>query len=194
MGEFFVYSFFFGAVAFLFPVYVYLDAYTDVKENKCWFSLSLYKYLKVFGGYAQLKATGIALHLTKKTAIFLPYAEMAGMRQKFEITKGFQLTKYRQVIEYGGKNSAAGILAGAFLHSVFSEVFAVLQTYHPFLSLNNTTLLTEKGSVKVSVQTAVVFNGAILTVAFAKKTLEAFLKWMREKKLTAFWKKRQNSL
>lgn len=193
MGEFFVYSFFFGVVGFLFPVFVYADAYLDVKENKCWFSLSLYKYLKVLGGYAQIKPEGIAVHVTKKTAVLIPYGQITGMRKKFEITKGFQLTKFHQIVQYGGKNSAAGLLFGAFLQSVSGQVFSVMQTYHPFLSLKNTTLLTENGSLKVSLQTAVVFNGLVLTIAFAKKTLEALLNWIRKKRLTAFWKKQRSS-
>ena len=83
MGEFFIYSFFFGMLGFLFPVFVYLDGYADTSENKLWFSLSVYKFFKVFGGYAQIKKEGLVFHITDKKAIILPYAEMTDTRKKF---------------------------------------------------------------------------------------------------------------
>jgi len=95
MGEFFVYSFFFGIMGLLFPVFVYFDSYLDVKENKCWFSVSFYKYFRFIGGYIQLTKDGMAIHLTKKTAFLVPYNQMADTRKKFEITKGFQLYSFR---------------------------------------------------------------------------------------------------
>ena len=50
MGEFFVYSFFFGTLLFLFPIFVDADLYLDACENRGWFSISLYHRLRLFGG------------------------------------------------------------------------------------------------------------------------------------------------
>lgn len=193
MGEFFVYSFFFGMLLFLFPVFFFTDIYVDVPENKCWFSLSLYKHFKIFGGYAQLEPDGIALHLTKKKAVFVPYAQMTDTRKKFEITKGFQLWRFHQIVETGGADTVYGIFIAAVLQSASSAAFSVLQTKHPFLSLKNSTLLGEKTTVKITLEAALVFNGLIVTIALIKKLLEAIINWIRTKKLIASWKKRQNS-
>ena len=192
MGEFFIISAFVGTFLFLMPQFLRVELHTDVKENKCWFFIGLYKYLKLLGGYGQLEKGGIALHLTKKKAVFVPYAEMLETRKKFEITKGFQLMRFHQIIETGGVDSVYGIFLGATLSALAGSVFSVLQTKHPFLSLKSNTLLTDKAELKVSVQTEVIFNGLVLTVALVKKLLEALIKWIRTKRSIALWKKRQS--
>ena len=161
MGEFFIISAFVGALLFLFPLYVSVEAHLDVKENKCWFRISLYRHLKILGGYGQLIKDGIALHITKKKAIFIPYAKMADTRKKFEITQGFQLMRFHQIIETGGAESIYGIMLGAVSNSIAGSVFSILQTKYPFVSLKNNLLLTNRTELKVTLQSEVVFNGLV---------------------------------
>lgn len=194
MGELFIISSFVGMLFFLFPVFVYADGYLDVRENKAWFSLSLFKYFKVFGGYGQLDREGIALHLTKKKAIFMPFDQMADTRKYFEITEGFQLYRFHIVVETGGAESPYGVLLASALQSIGGASFAVLRTRHPFLSLKNGTLLTEKPCLKVSLHTVTVFNGLVVSMAITKKILEAIINWIRKRKSTASWKRRRNDL
>lgn len=189
MGELFVYSAFLGTLFFLFPVFVYVDAYVDAAENKCWFALSLFKFFKIFGGYLQIKKEGLVFHITKKKAVILPYKQMAPMRKKFEVTKGFQLYRFHQIVETGGEGSPQGVIVAAVLQSLSSQIFSVMQTLHPFLSLKNGVLLTENPRLKLSLQFVTVFNGLVLSIAIGKKLLEAFLNWIRKKRLIASWKK-----
>ncbi len=193
MGEFFIYSFFFGMLGFLFPVFVYLDGYADTSENKLWFSLSVYKFFKVFGGYAQIKKEGLVFHITDKKAIILPYAEMTDTRKKFELTQGFQLYRYHQTVETGIVEKPYSVLVAAALQSLGGQIFSVLQTKHPFLSLKNNTLLSEEKGVKLTVHAVTVFNGLVLSIAVGKKILEVIINWIRTRKSTVFWKKRRNS-
>ncbi len=193
MGEFFIYSLLFSVAGLLFPVFVYADIYADVGENKCWFSLGLYKHLKLFGGYLRFRKEGIALHISRKKAILLPYGKMADTRKQFEITKGFQIYRFHQIVEVGTRGNAAGIMIAALLQSLSAQIFSVLQTNHPFLSLKNSTLLTEERSLKISLQTVLVFNGLVLSLAIGKKLLEALLNWIKEKKSKALWKKRHSA-
>ena len=189
MGEFVIYSLFFGILLFLFPIFIYIDAYVDVRENKCWFALSLFKFVKIFGGYLQIKKEGLVFHITEKKAVILPYKQMAPMRKKFEVTKGFQLYRFHQIVETGGEGQPSGVVIAAALQVASAQIFSVLETMHPFLSLKNGVLLTERAELKLSLQFVTVFNGLILSIAIGKKLLEAFLKWIRKKRLTASWKK-----
>ena len=191
MGEFFIFSFFLGTFFFLFPIFVNTDIYVDVRENKAWFSLGLYR-LRIFGGYAQIKQGGIVIHLTKKKAVFLPFAQMGNARKKFEITDGFQLYTFRVTVETGGAQSPAGILIASALQSFGGAVFSILKTKYPFVSLKNGTLLSDKPCLKVSFRAVTVFNGLVLAMAFSKKILEAIINWIRKRKLTTSWKKRQS--
>lgn len=193
MGELLVYSAFFGTLLFLLPLFVYVDAYADAAENKCWFSISLFKYLRVFGGYAQVKTEGLVFHLTEKKAVILPYKELAPMRKRFEVTKGFQVYRFHQILESGGEGSPVGVMLAAALQVLGGQVCSVLHTRHPFLSLKNGILLTENASFKLSLQAVTIFNGLILSVAFGKKLLEAIINWNKKRKSTASWKKRLSS-
>ena len=193
MGEFFVYSFCLGMLFFLFPTFVYVDGYLDVSENKAWFSISLFKYFKVFGGYAQVKPDGIVLHLTKKKAVFIYYSQMADTRKIFEITDGFQLYSFHQIVETGGAQSPIGVFLASILQSAGGTVCAILKTRHPFLSLKNGTLLTNKPCLKISLQSVFVFNGLVITVAIIKKILEVIINWIRKKRSTASWKKQRSN-
>ena len=192
MGEFFVWSFFIGMFFFLFPIFLGADVYLDIRENRAYFALSFFG-LRVFGGYGEVRPDGIAIHLTKKFAVFLPYDKMGDTRKYFEITDGFQLWKFHQIVETGGADTIYGILLAAILQSGGGAAFAVLRTKHPFLSLKNGTVLADQLCLKLTVETITVFNGLVLTIAFTKKTLEAILNWIRNKKLTASWKKQQSS-
>ena len=192
MGELFVISFFLGMLFFLFPVFVYTEGYLDIRENKAWFSIRLYKRFKIFGGYGQVGKEGIALHLTPKKAVIFYYDQMGDTRKRFEITDGFQLYRFHIIVETGGSQSPAGVLIASALQSIGSATFAVLRTKHPFLSLKNGTVLTEQPCLKVSLQTVTVFNGLVISMAFAKKILEAFINWIRKKRLTASSKKQRS--
>lgn len=193
MGELFVFSSFFGCLFFLFPVFVHIHAFVDVRENKCWFALSFFKVIKVLGGYFELRRAGVVFHLTQKKAVILPYKQLAPMRKKFEVTKGFQLYRFHQIVETGGEGTPAGIFLGALLLSVSGQVFSVLKTRHPFLSLKNGVLLTDRLDLKLTLETVTIFNGLILTVAAAKKIMEAYLNWIRKKRSTVSWKKQPSN-
>ncbi len=193
MGEFFIASVFVGTLLLLLPVYLRVDAYLDVKENKCWFSISLYKHLKIFGGYGEVIKDGIAIHVTKKKAILISFGKMTETKQKFDIAKGFQLIRFHTILETGGADTVYGLMLGAAITATSGGIFSVLQTKHPFLSLKSNSLLTNHACVKLSLQADTVFNGLIVIVAITKKLLEALINWIRTKKSTASWKKRQNA-
>ncbi len=193
MGEFFVFSFFLGMLSFLFPLFLYIDIYLDVRENRAWFVLSFYKYFRVLGGYGEVRQDGLAFHITKKFAVLLPYEKMADTRKKFEVTKGFQLYRFHQLLETGGADSVYGVMLAAAIQATGGAVFSVLRTRHPFLSLKNGTVLTETTQLKLTLRTVAVFNGLVMTVAISKKILEAILNWIRKKRSTASWKKQRST-
>lgn len=175
MDEFFIYGTFIGVFLLFVPIFVYVDTYADVRGNKLWFSLSLYKYFRIFGGYGELRREGIAVHLTKKFAAVVPYENLANTRKKFEITKGFQIWRFHQVIETGGANSVYSVLLAAAIRSASGAAFSFVRTRYPFVSLKNSALFAEEPCLKLSTQTAFVFNNLVLLVAITKKILEALI-------------------
>ena len=117
MGELFVVSFFVGMLMFLFPVFVHTDIYVDIRENKANFCIRVFRLIKVAGGYIQLKSDGIVIHLSKKKAVFFSFEKMKPSR-RFQISEGFQLYKFHQIIETGGSQTIWGIMAASALQSL----------------------------------------------------------------------------
>lgn len=193
MGEFFIYSLFIGFLIQIFPIFVHLDVYLNAFENRCWFCISFYKHVKIFSGYVQLTKEGIIFHLTKKKAILLTYDKMKDTKSKFELTKGFQLYKFHQVIETGNVNAPISILWAALLQILSGQICSVVQTKHPFLSLKNTVLLSECREFKLTFHAVTVFNWYVVMTALIKKALEAIIKWIKTKKSTTSWKKQHSN-
>lgn len=193
MGELFVYAFFFGALLFFLPIVLVVDGYLDWRTNKLCFSLRLYRHIKVHGGYAQLEREGVAIHLTRKKALIVPYARMTETRKKLAATKGFQLWRLHIVTETGGANAPYGALIAAAIQAGSSAFFQTLRTKHPFLSLRSSVLLSERKDVKITFESAVIFNGFILTIAAIKKVLEVIINWKRRKSTISLRERRTDS-
>ena len=96
---------FVGFLSFLFPIFLNVNAFVDGKEKKGCFGIYLFRFFKIYGGYATLYKEGIAFHLTKKKAVLLPYKELGNTRKKFEITDGFQVYSYHQIVEIGNREN-----------------------------------------------------------------------------------------
>ncbi len=193
MGDFFVYSAFALAIFLLFPVFVEIYFYADAGQAKVWFSVSLYRILPAIGGYAEPRQEGIAVHLTEKFALLVPYADMSKARKKFEIFKGFQLLRLHQTLECGGAEAPYSALVGAAFSAVSGSACSVLLTRHPFLSLRSRLILSDRPAVRVTAEAALVFNQLVLLVAISKKILEALINWIRKHKSTASWRRRQSA-
>lgn len=193
MGEFFVYSFFFGALLTFFPVFVYADLYLDVAANRGWFSLSLYQRLRLVKGYAEVRREGIVLHLTKKKAYLLPFSEMASARKKFEITQGFQPWRFHQVLELGGADDVRMCMVAAAIRAIGGTLYGIAKEKYAAISLQNNVILYHEARLRISAQAATVFNGLVLSMAVGKKFLEGIITWMKERRSTALWKRRRRS-
>lgn len=191
MSEFFVFSFFFGALLFFFPVFVYADVYVDAVERRGWFSLSQYHTIPIFRGYVQLRQEGMVLHLTKKKAILFPYSEMATTRKRFEFTQGFQPWMYEQVTELGSADEVHALIAATIVQTLGMTLYAVAKERFR-IPIRSGLILHQASRFSFSVQTAVVLNGYVLSSALIKVILEELIKWMKEKKSTASWKRRHS--
>lgn len=102
MGRFFALTTIAAAVLF-FPIVQNFDVYGDVGEKKFTFSLSMYGVFRLVGGYASVYRGGIALHVSKKKAILLPYTGMEEKRKKFSFVRSFRLLFARCAVETGAE-------------------------------------------------------------------------------------------
>lgn len=121
MSGFFLFSLLSAIVQILFPLFLSIHLYADIKERKLYFSLYILRIFKVYGGYATLYDGGIAFHLTKNRAALLPYSEIvnAGNNLDFKISRGFYIYAFSSIAEIGAKSEpAAAVLAASLIQIV----------------------------------------------------------------------------
>lgn len=193
MSEPFFWIFFATIVLLIVPIWVNIHAHFDVLERKIWFSIRLFHVIKLLGGYILLTNEGFAIHVSKKKALIFPYTQLFTMRKQFEITNGFQLLRLRFTIETNGAERMYGVAIATGLRIIGDVLYPILQTKYPLLSAKNYILLSDKKIFTISMEMVTAFNFVILIIAIIKKILEGILQWIRERKSTALWKKRQNN-
>ena len=74
-----------------FPVYLETDGHYDVNGRKLAFSVNAYKRIKLFGGYIATYPGGLAVHLSQKKAVLIPYSQVNHERKRFSIFRAFRL-------------------------------------------------------------------------------------------------------
>ena len=106
------------------------------------------------------------------------------LNEKFEITDGFQVYSYHQIVEIGNREKVGGaVLAAAFIESLAGALFARFFAKKKYLSLKSGVMLTpESDTLKVSVSMTAIFNLLVLTMASTKILLEKVIEYERKRK------------
>ena len=171
-----------GIVLFLlfFPIIFRADQHFDLNKKKMGFAVFLYGKLKLIGGYAKSYKGGLALHISPKKAIVIPYTQMNNERKRFSIMKTFHLQSFILTIETGAEY--------LFLTSL---IHAILRTY--FFArggekedIENNLWLTDGDILRVSLTFTVRLNLFIL--------LCDFIQFIKEKLKTIWRKKTKKSI
>ncbi|MGN1053295.1 MAG: hypothetical protein ACI4SH_07915, partial [Candidatus Scatosoma sp.] len=170
------------AVATLFmPIVQTFNAYGDVNAKKLTFSLYLFGFIRLIGGYVTTYKGGAAVHISKKKAILLPYSGMNDERKKFSFVRTFRLLSLSATTETGAEYL---LYTGAF--------HVALKTYLAFTGRakkSKTDLwLTDGDALKISVRLVFFFTAAGLTYTFFK-----FLIKSAARRLKQGWKKKEKS-
>ena len=171
---FFILSTLVGVILLFFPIYLELDAHYDMNKRKFAFAVFGYKWLKLLGGYIATYPGGLAIHLSQKKAILIPYSQLNSERKRFSIVRTFRLRAFIFTTETGAD----------YLLPVAATQMAV-RTYF-FIKggkkekIKNNLWLTDGDILRVSLNCELGFNLFILL-----KNLFKFLK----EKIKILWQK-----
>ena len=181
MGRLFFFVFF-GLLAVLallfFPIYLQTNAHYDMNRKKFCFSVNAYKKIKLIGGYATTYPGGVALHVSKKKAFLLPYAQINDKRKRFSFIKTFRLKSFVLTTESGAEYLFLTALTQAVLRVFFFVKGGKKE------GVENNFWLTDGDVLRVSLESLVYFNLFIL--------LCAFIKFCKEK-LRELWHKKMKN-
>ena len=159
------------------PIYFTVYLFTDLQKKKSYFAFYVLHYIKIHGGYAGLYHGGVALHLTDRKALLLPFREMFSAKSRFHITSGFRMLAYSHVLEVGSKNVPGGaIMVAAAAQSGAAIASGILRRKRHCRSFKSDVLLhAEQDVLKLSQRIIFVFNVLVLLFVVGKLLLNKFM-------------------
>ena len=139
-----------------FPIYLDTEAYYDMNGRKCTFCVNAYRIIKLLGGYIATFKGGLAVHLSPKKAVLLPYMEMNKERKRFAAFRSFRLRTFRLTMETG----AEYLMPIALLQSILKIYFFTTNKKANLMESN--LWLTDGDVLRISLQMSIRFNLFIL--------------------------------
>ncbi len=170
-----------GMLLLLFcPISVTAYMHLDGRSRKLQFAARLYNSLLLAGGYSEARAEGIAVHLSRKKALILPYGQMLKARPDFNKLRGFHIREIGAVAETG--TSTAGILLAAVLLTAGSAVGKIFRAKGRAYRCD--VLLSSAHHLSFAAQIKIAFDLMTVLVLVVKLALEALIVWIEHKKST----------
>lgn len=164
-----------GIVVLFCPIYLQTNAHYDMNRRKFCFSVNVYRKIKIIGGYATTYPGGLALHVSKKKAFLLPYAQINDKRKKFSFAKAFRLKSFVLTTESGAEYLFLTALAQAVLRLIFFIKGGKKE------GVENNLWLTDGDVLRISLQSIVYFNLFILLRVFITFCKEKIIELCRKK-------------
>ena len=101
------------------PIPLKANAHYDMNRRKFAFSIYLFGFIRIFGGYVATYKGGLALHISKKKAILLPYSQINNERKRFSFIRTFRLKSIILTTETGAEYLLPMALANSFVRTYF---------------------------------------------------------------------------
>ena len=143
-------------ILLFFPIYLKADGHYDMNGRKLAFSIAIYRFFRMFGGYIATYQGGLAVHISPQTAILIPYKNLNNERKRFSIMRRFRLNKINITMETGPEY----LLPSAVMQAFFRLGFFILGGEKE--KIENNLWLTDGDILRVTMNISVRFNLFIL--------------------------------
>ena len=175
---FFLLPFLIISAVLFFPIYLETSAHYDMNRRKFGFAVYAYKCIKFIGGYVATYRGGLAMHISPKKAILIPYSQLNSERKRFSIFKTFRLKRFCLTTETGAEYLFPVVCTHGLLRVYFFAMGGDKR------NIENNLWLTDGDTLRVSFNGLFYFNLFIL--------LKSFIKFIKEKMQTLWQKKIKN--
>ena len=165
----------FFVVQLFLPIYIKAVAHYDMNRKKFCFSIYLFSFIKIVGGYIATYNGGMAIHVSDRKAFLLPYSQMNAERKKFSFMSSFHLHSFSLTTETGAEYLFPMAIAHAILRSY------LYMKVRKRKKIANNLLLTNGDVLKISLKTVAWFNLFML--------LQNFIIFLKEK-ITQLWRRK----
>ena len=169
-----------SVVQIFLPIPLKTNLHYDMNRRKFCFAVYLFGFLRIIGGYIATYSGGLALHITKKKAILLPYSQINSERKRFSFIRTFKLKTLTITTETG----AEYLLPMALAHTCARIYFYIKGGKKENVEQN--LWLTDGDVLRISATIVVHFTIFMLIKEFIKFLKEKWKIWQKNtKKSTA---------
>ena len=163
-------------ILLLLPIFLRTSIYYDVNKRKFSFSIELYRIFRILGGYVATYKGGLAIHVSDKKAIVIPYSELDKERKRFSFTRTFHLKSFILTTETG----AEYLVPMAMTHMILRTYFFIKGGKKE--KIKNNLWLLDGDVLRISLKCVFFFNGLMLLKSFFKFIKEKIILWQKKTK------------
>ena len=168
-------GFAFNIIQLFLPIFLKTAVHYDMNRRKFCFAIYIFGFLRVFGGYIATYKGGLAIHISDKKAILLPYSQIEKERKRYSFVRTFHLYAVALTTETG----AEYILPISIIHALVRTYFFAIGGKKE--KIENNLWLMDGDALRVSLNITVWFNMFML--------IKELLKFLKEK-LKLLWQKK----
>ncbi len=158
-----------AVIILIFPIFISGKFYFNKNEIKIYYRITLFKFIKIIYGYAELLKDGIILHLTKNKAVLLPYSNIFEIKEKVKPLKDYHLITADLNMNLGSEDVFLPASATFIVNYAYNYLRWFLCHKKPYFKFKNTANVYVGASVfEVKFNGTAVFNLLMIVLSLIK--------------------------
>ena len=162
-------AFIISYILLIFPVFLCINVKYKKEYKKLFYHVDIFS-IKVLNGYIEIVKEGIAIHLTKRKAIIIPFKNMLEMRNKIRPLKDYHIIKLKLNVKFAVGESMILPISLTFLFNFalqFLRFFLFFKKPHVKV-LTNFNVYENKDLLNINANATFVFNLLMVIISFIK--------------------------
>lgn len=161
-------------IILIFPIFLTIKIRVNKGNNRLFYTIVIFGFIKLLNGYLELIKEGIAIHLTRYKAIIIPLKNIFEMRNKIKPLKDYHIIKFNIELALGLNNSLILPVSISFLlNYILQYVEWFLYNKKPYVKIDTNISLYENDNIAdLHVKATVVFNLMMVIISLIKIGVE----------------------
>lgn len=160
-------------IFFIFPIFLTTYVYFDTSKMHTYFCLKIFSKIKILSGYIQFIKDGIAIHLTEKKAIIIPYLIKFDLQKTYKLAKEYNVTSFCSIIEYGNFDLIKNTKVAIVHNSINNLICPIIHDRKQYLKIKNDLVLYNTNTKpKITIKFVLLFNLVSIISTLIKIILE----------------------
>lgn len=128
----------FATLILLTPLRTSIKIFYSNQLNKTFFTINIFKFIKIKSGYISFIKDGIAIHLSEDKAVIIPYKNLINTKKVIKLYKDFHVNDLSVLVEIGAKDDLEKILTISTIYNfIFNNITEIIKERKPYSSINS---------------------------------------------------------